>query len=246
MKWLRTLVLFDRGNIVSSEDWGSIHQAFVRSIKSIDSPVGSGLLVLRRKTYDPGSKQWNRNGVGFLRNRFLEHIVQKEGWQAEGKVDLQNLQEQPELELYPSLEPYSEPITSSFGDFDFVTTTAGGLRVAIEWETGNISSSHRSLNKLSIVLATKKIQAGVLILPSRSLYEHLTDRIGNIGELSPYLGMWKSMGETVERGLLAIAVVEHDELTDDQNFPYLKVGKDGRAVEGKRKRSIPKQKKERS
>lgn len=236
MKWLRTMVLFDRGNIVSSADWESIHQSFVRSIQSIASEEGSGRLVLRRKTIDPASKQWNRNGVGFLRNRFLKHIVEKEGWQPEGEVDLQNLQEKPELMLYPSLEPYSEPITSSFGDFDFVTTTAGGLRVAIEWETGNISSSHRSLNKLSIVLAAKKIQVGVLILPSRSLYEHLTDRIGNIGELSPYLGMWKSMGEAVERGLLAIVVVEQDELTDDPQIPYLKAGKDGRSAQGKGKR----------
>ena len=199
-------------------------------------PRGSGRLVLRRKKQDPLSKQWNRNGVGFLRSRFLEHMVEKEGWRAEAEVDLQNLEEKPELMLYPSMESYCEPITSAFGDFDFVTTTASGLRVAIEWETGNISSSHRSLNKLSIVLAAKKIQAGVLILPSRGLYEHLTDRIGNIGELSPYLGMWKNMGAAVERGMLAIAVVEHDELTDDPDFPYLKVGKDGRAVEGKDKR----------
>jgi len=239
MRWLRTLVLFDQGGVVSSEDWESIHRSFVRSIERIDSPRGSGRLMLRRKTQDPESKQWNRNGVGYLRSRFLEHMVTDEGWQAEGEVDLQNLQEKPELRLYPSMEAYSEPITSAFGDFDFVTTTDGGIRVAIEWETGNISSSHRSLNKLSIVLAAKKIQAGVLILPSRNLYEHLTDRIGNIGELSPYLGMWKNMGTTVERGMLAIAVVEHDELTDDQEFPYLKVGKDGRAVEGKGKRTAP-------
>jgi hypothetical protein len=166
-------------------------------------------------------------------------MVDDEGWQAEGEVDLQNLEEKPELRLYPSLESYSEPITSAFGNFDFVTTTSSGIRVAIEWETGNISSSHRSLNKLSIVLAAKKIHAGVLILPSRNLYEHLTDRIGNIGELSPYLGMWKSMGASVEHGMLAIAVVEHDELTDDSKFPYLKTGKDGRAVEGKNKRIKP-------
>ena len=39
--------------------------------------------------------------------------------------------------------------------------------------------------------------------------------------------------------MLAIAVVEHDELTDDPKFPYLKVGKDGRAIEGKGKRINP-------
>lgn len=239
MKWLRTLVLFDQGDVVSSADWADIHTAYVRSIERIDNPRGSGQLVLRRKTQDSKSKQWNRNGVGYLRSRFLEHMVNDEGWQAEAEVDLQHLQQQPELRLYPSLEPYAEPITSAFGAFDFVTTTESGIRVAIEWETGNISSSHRSLNKLSIVLATNKIQAGVLILPSRYLYEHLTDRIGNIGELSPYLGMWHSMGATVKRGLLAITVVEHDELTDDPSFSYLKTGKDGRSVEGQVKRKLP-------
>lgn len=239
MKWLRTLVLFDQGDVVSSADWADIHTAYVRSIERIDNPRGSGQLVLRRKTQDSKSKQWNRNGVGYLRSRFLEHMVSDEGWQAETEVDLQHLQQQPELRLYPSLEPYTEPVTSAFGAFDFVTTTESGIRVAIEWETGNISSSHRSLNKLSIVLATNKIQAGVLILPSRDLYEHLTDRIGNIGELSPYLGMWHSMGAAVKRGLLAITVVEHDELTDDPSFSYLKTGKDGRSVEGQVKRKLP-------
>ena len=95
---------------------------------------------------------------------------------------------------------------------------------------------HRSLNKLAIALAAGKIQAGVLILPSRELYEHLTDRIGNIRELSPYLGMWSGLSSTVERGLLAITVVEHDELTDDEAHPYLKSGTDGRSKEGRQKR----------
>jgi hypothetical protein len=56
-----------------------------------------------------------------------------------------------------------------------------------------------------------------------------SDRIGNIGELSGYLSLWEGLKSTVERGLLAITVVEHDELTDDQSLPYLPVGNDGRA-----------------
>ncbi|MCG2585971.1 hypothetical protein [Massilia sp. TS11] len=237
MKWLRTLVIFDKGGVALSSDWDEIHKSFVRSISSIDFPIGSGALILRRKEKDPVSKQWNRNGVGYLKERFLSNMVQSEGWEAEGTVNLSAQDEDIAISLYPSLESYTEPVTSAFGDFDFVTTTSGGMRVAIEWETGNISSSHRSLNKLSIVLASGKIQAGVLILPSRDLYEHLTDRIGNIGELSPYIGMWKSMSAAVNYGMLAIAVVEHDELTSDPNFPYLKVGADGRAAEGKKKKT---------
>jgi len=158
-----------------------------------------------------------------------------EGWHAEGDVDLSRDRQQPPIKLYPSLEAYREPITSDFGGFDFMTTAPNGTRIAIEWETGNISSSHRSMNKLAIALSNGIVEVGVLIVPSRKLYEHLTDRIGNIGELSGYLSMWEGLKAVVPRGLLAITVVEHDALTRDPAFPYLKVGSDGRAKEGRTK-----------
>jgi len=91
------------------------------------------------------------------------------------------------------------------------------------------------MNKLAIALSNGIIEVGVLIVPSRKLYEHLTDRIGNIGELSGYLAMWEGLKAVIPRGLLAITVVEHDALTTDPNFPYLKVGGDGRAKEGRSK-----------
>lgn len=232
MKWLRTLVIFDRGDVVRDMEWQTIHEAYVRSIVSIDYPVGAGTLTLRRKTRRPDNK-WDRNGVGYLRRRFIEHIVNNEHWDAEVDFDLGEDRAPPDLQLYPSGESYREPMTSKFGGFDFVTTATTGMHVAIEWETGNISSSHRSMNKLAIALAAGKIQVGVLIVPSRDLYEHLTDRIGNIGELSGYLSMWKGLEAGVERGLLAISVVEHDDLTDDPAHPYLSVGNDGRARQGR-------------
>lgn len=233
MKWLRTLILFDQGDVISSPDWQTVHESYVRSIASIDHPRGSGTLKLRRKEKLPGANQWRRNGVGYLRNNFLEHMKSAEGWQPEGGVDLGRDRVQPPIKLYPSLESYREPITSDFGGFDFTTTAPGGHRVAIEWETGNISSSHRSMNKLAIALGNGLVQAGVLILPSRDLYDHLTDRIGNIGELSGYLSMWEGLKSTVARGLFAVTVVEHDVLTSDPDFPYLNMGNDGRAAEGR-------------
>lgn len=235
MKWLRTLIVFDRGAVASSSDWQAIHEAYIRSIQRIDFPEQSGSLTLRRKV-KRADGQWNRNGVVYLKRRFLDHMVNDEHWQAESGFDLGRDRLPPELRLYPSLEPHREPITSEFGDFDLVTRTPLGTHVAIEWETGNISSSHRSMNKLAIALTTGKIQAGVLIVPSRNLYEHLTDRIGNIGELSGYLSMWKDLETRVERGLLAISIVEQDALSDDPRFPYLPMGKDGRAREGEAKR----------
>ncbi|HTQ36898.1 MAG TPA: hypothetical protein VMH77_07665, partial [Steroidobacteraceae bacterium] len=56
-------------------------------------------------------------------------------------------------------------------------------------------------------------------------------------ELAGYLPLWKAVGANVTKGLLAITVVEHDELTTDPRIPYLKVGNDGRAREGRARRS---------
>lgn len=234
MKWLRTLVLFDKGGVTTDNDWATLHKSYTAAITSIDYLPGSRELTLRRKT-KLSNGQTQRNGVGYLRSRFLKYMLQTEGWRAEGIVNLARDRDQSPIKLYPSGEDYREPITSDFGGFDFVTTAPNGMRIAIEWETGNISSSHRSMNKLAIALAHGLVEVGVLIVPSRNLYEHLTDRIGNIGELSGYLSMWEGLKITVPRGLLAITVVEHDNLTDDSDFPYLPTGNDGRAKEGKAK-----------
>jgi hypothetical protein len=235
MRWLRTLVLFDKGDVITSEDWDILHTSYTNAIASIDHPRGSGRLRLRRKIKLP-NKQWQRNGVVYLRSRFLDYMRETEGWHTEGVVNLARNRDQPPIMLYPSRELYREPITSDFGGFDFVTTAPNATRIAIEWETGNISSSHRSMNKLAIALSNGIVEIGVLIIPSRALYEHLTDRIGNIGELSGYLSMWEGLKSTVTRGLLAVTVVEHDEATDDTTLPYLPMGNDGRAKEGNSKK----------
>ena len=90
------------------------------------------------------------------------------------------------------------------------------------------------MNKLVLALESESVTIGVLIVPSRSLYEHLTDRIGNFEELRGYMRMWQSFGANVRRGLLAVSVVEHDAVTDDPSIPYLRMGDDGNAVRGRR------------
>jgi hypothetical protein len=230
MKWLRTLIIFDQGNLVRTSDWNSIHESYVRSIRDLDHPRGSGTFTVRRKRRTSDDRG-QRNAVGHLRETFIPHIVEVEGWRAEGLADL-GLGQKPPIRLYPSMEEFPIKV-SVYGDFDLVTTTPQGTRVAIEWETGNISSSHRSMNKLVLALEAGSVNVAVLILPSRLLYEHLTDRIGNFEELSGYMRMWQSFGETVRHGMLAVSVVEHDHLTDDPTIPYLRVGDDGNAVRGR-------------
>lgn len=244
MKWLRTIVVFDKGNLVESADWQSIHESYARSIQAIENPAGSGSLTIREiESYmSGGKKKYRRNGVGPMRKQFLRHIVDVEKWKSESQILIEKevkeefeeeKQEDPskQLRLYPGGTVHEEEEGAKFGDFDFLTTGKEGHKVAIEWETGNISSSHRALNKLCVCLEKGIISIGVLIVPSRKLYAHITDRIGNIYELTPYLPFWQDVGDSmVSKGLLAVSVVEHDHLTTDQNFPYLKVGRDGNSA----------------
>src|SRR5262249_1787238 len=102
---------------------------------------------------------------------------------------------------------------------------AKGL-VAVEWETGNVSSSHRSLNKLVYGLQRGVIHGGFLIAPSRALYRYLTDRVGNVPELASYFGFWRN---GVPLGYhCAIAEVEYDDTS--MHVPRIKKGTDGRAL----------------
>jgi hypothetical protein len=96
----------------------------------------------------------------------------------------------------------------------------------MEWETGNISSSHRALNKMALGLLKEVITAGVLVVPSRLLYPYLTDRIGNFAELVPYLDLWKSI--PCKTGVLEIVVIEHD--ATSIQVPRIPKGTSGRAL----------------
>jgi hypothetical protein len=81
----------------------------------------------------------------------------------------------------------------------------------LEWETGNISSSHRSVNRILLGCFQNIIRGGILIIPSNELYLYLTDRIGNIGELEPYIPIWKDyIARSWNDGVFRIYVVEQD------------------------------------
>jgi hypothetical protein len=233
----KTIIVFDQGGVSKTADWSSAYKAIADSIKGVVHPKGGTLLTIRRMTtIKVGKKKKElRNGVGFLKSAFFANLRGTHGWETEVPVDLSQVTKVAhEFEVYdPSEEGETFATTASnFGGFDFAKKH-GTIAVAVEWETGNISSSHRSINKLLLALGAGAIQVGVLIVPSRELYEHLTDRIGNIKELAPYLGFWRLYQASVGKGMLCICVVQHDADTDDVKIPYLKVGKDGRAKQGR-------------
>ncbi len=252
MKFVRTVIVIDQGHLLDSAQWAAMHETYVGALQGVVHPPGNNRFVIRKKAKKltasgKPSSQWMRNGVVPIKEQFLANL-KKAGWQPEkpvglerGSVALRTAHEKANVLLkeYPGKSDFrlgdqgwGEIFHEKVGDFDFFTELNGGMRCVIEWETGNISSSHRSMNKLCLVMLAGLIDIGVVILPSRLLYAHLTDRIGNWMELSPYLPLWHYIGQGMERALLAVTVVEHDELTDDPAVPFITQGSDGRSAEG--------------
>lgn len=174
------------------------------AIFGIAWPTGSDRFTIHPQS---GKKSGQGNGVRPIRDAFVLAMSER-GWQSEAPFPVK-----------------SEPGSGGFGGTDAAKLLDIGLFM-VEWETGNISSSHRSMNKMALALQQGVACAGVLIVPSTKLARFLTDRIGNDRELRPYLRLWSAI--PVEAGYLGIIVVEHDDESFD--VPRIRKGTDGRAL----------------
>lgn len=201
MKLLRIETLLQSGNYASSSEWQKLRQSIQDAVRSVDWPPGSGKFTIYPQS---GKKRGEGNGVRPIKRGLMQRI-DRDGWQLEEP-----------LEITAGQRP---------GKLDAVYYGQSGI-AAIEWETGNISSSHRAINKMALGMLTGKLQAGILIVPSRRFYRFLTDRIGNFQELSPYFPLWKSL--PVESGVLEVFEVEHDDTS--RNVARIPKSTDGRAL----------------
>lgn len=180
MQIVREETLISCGDFARSPEWRRTRKSLYRAIRRVDWPPGSGSFTIYPEF---GKKRGEGNGVAPIKNGLMAEL-ERQGWVREVRLDLPGI-----------------------GKLDAVLDTAHGL-VALEWETGNISSSHRALNKMALGLMKNVLACGILVVPSRSLYRYLTDRIGNMAELEPYLDLWRSI--PCNQGVLEIAVIEHD------------------------------------
>jgi hypothetical protein len=98
--------------------------------------------------------------------------------------------------------------------------------VGVEWETGNVSSGHRSVNRiLRGEMRTPRCMGGVVVAPTKNLAQYLTDRVSNYEELLHYAPVWNRM--TNEWGIPVVLLpIEQDETSNDS--PKIKKGTDGR------------------
>ena len=197
MKILKTEYLIKTGEFSRSKEFESILTEIYEAIHSITWPENSEKFTLYHVKKASGVVPIKKNFVKFLENN---------GWKSEYR-----------MKIASRLRP---------GPVDSVKFLPGKRYFAVEWETGNISSSHRAINKMAIGLLDGVIEGGILILPSRNMYQYLTDRIGNFAEIEPYFNIWKNL--KITKGLLAVIEIEHDDLSED--VPPIRKGTDGRAL----------------
>ncbi len=92
------------------------------------------------------------------------------------------------------------------------------LYAGLEFETGNISSAHRSMNKLHIGILKGEITIAFLMMPIKKMAFYLTDRVSNYEELEPYFLLLKNVPFVI----FGFNAEEYD-----PNAPLLPKGKDG-------------------
>lgn len=202
MKILRIEYLIRKGPFSTSAEFEELLGEIKDSIQAVAWPPGSDSFVI-----NPVKQA---NGVKPIKNGCMEHLYQQ-GWRHEKR-----------MKITADVEP---------GPVDAVKTVSGGREFVLEWETGNISSSHRALNKVAVGLLERIIIGGALIVPSRDMYKWLTDRVGNYREIEPYFPVWKNL--QIDEGVLLVVEVEHDGTSDQ--VPIIAKGIDGRAKKPKKK-----------
>ena len=217
MKISESIVLIGRGGFAASKEWGSIRTTIHDAIKQAEWPVGQGQFIIHPES---GKKTGMGNGVVPIKAKPMQ-VLKANGWTPEYRWAITN-QADTEADPEEKTRKGSKP-----GNIDAAKHYDQGL-VVVEWETGNISSSHRAINKMALGLVEKKCIAGILIVPNMKLAKYLTDRIGNIEELRPYFPLWKSLN--VADGVLELVVIEQDGESFDA--PKIPKGKDGRSKEG--------------
>lgn len=201
MKIVEVIPVLCRGPFAESPGWISARGQLFNALTAIDWPRGSGSFSIYPES---GKRRGMGNGVDEIKIGFVKEMVCN-GWLPEEK-----------LERKKALCP---------GPLDLKFPGVDG-HVFVEWETGNISSSHRAMNKMALGMLSGEIRGGVLVVPSCKLARYLTDRIGNPGELRPYIDLWSTL--PIDNGILEIVVLEHD--FESFDVPRLPKRTDGRAI----------------
>ncbi|MDR0848262.1 MAG: hypothetical protein LBN10_04340 [Propionibacteriaceae bacterium] len=164
---------------------------------------------------ESGKRRGEGNGMKPIKEGFVSALAGM-GWRLEVRAPART-----------SFEDGTKGSRPGAFDCHYSFPDAASKPFVVEWETGNISSSHRAINRMALGILSNYISGGVLVVPSRELAQFLTDRVGNQPELEPYYQLWKEW-TLAEDAYLGIVTVEHDQTS--MNVPRIPKGNDGRAL----------------
>ncbi len=122
VKIVRIEILQNCGKIASSSDWRLTRKMLHKAIERVSWPEGSGGFTIYPEEQG--------NGVKTIKRELMAELEQR-GWKLERSLEF--------------------GVLKGPGKLDAVLETKYGP-IALEWETGNISSSHRALNKMALGL----------------------------------------------------------------------------------------------
>jgi hypothetical protein len=210
MKLLTLTDVLTKGEFPRSEAFQRVMRDVREAVDAVRWPPGGPNFTIYPES---GKKRGKGNGVKPIKVGFVAKLKEL-GWEPEARFPRSD-----EEEASRVIRPGAFDAWLDLGG-------AGFLPFVVEWETGNVSSSHRSLNRIALALELERISGGLLIVPTADLAQYLTDRIGNYRELSSYFPLFSALA--VENGYLGIAAVEHDATSHD--VPRIAKGTDGRAL----------------
>ena len=147
MKIVGVEVLQNCGRYASSKEWRTTRAMLHDAVKRVSWPPGAKRFTIYPES---GKKSGEGNGVKPIKNELMQELGEK-GWKLE--------------------EPLGVAILKRPGKLDAVLYTSYGP-VALEWETGNISSSHRALNKNShAIIPEERPEAGCVARRRRTRFQ---------------------------------------------------------------------------
>ena len=203
MRLIKWETIVDKPNAAFEKVRDRLFKDIKKAIQAVVWPPGASTFTIRPES---GKGRGEGNGVKPIKEAFVA-LLEERGWIPE--------------QDYPKVNPALRPP----GPFDAFFVLPGVVPFVAEWETGNVSSSHRALNKIVMGMHDECISGGVLVLPTRKIAKYLTDRVGNFEEIEPYFRFWEKAAST---GYLAVIAVEHDAESD--KVPRIRKGTDGRAL----------------
>jgi len=179
-----------------------IEQAYKEVKTSICSPIWP----MESKIFTINNTKKNCNGVVPIKELCYTTLEETYNWYREKPLNVLKV----EKKKGGPIDVYKE--------FSAELQVNNKIRVGMEFETGNISSAHRSMNKLLLGLKREEIDLAIILMPIKKLAYYLTDRVTNFEELEPYFELTEGH---------PFMFIGFDAEAYDVNVPVIPKGSDG-------------------